>query len=74
MELLFSNIPSILGITLVLTTVYSIYLKVPGILVSAKNYSLGTPHSSDLSMRGRKFCWNSLFPTNFRKSSVCFKI
>lgn len=50
----FSKIPKTRGITDVFTTVYSIYLKVEGIFVSAKNYNLGTPHSRLLRSSGKK--------------------
>lgn len=45
-----------------------------GTLVSARNWSFGTPHSRDLFKRIKKFYWNSWGPTNFIKSSVFFRI
>ena len=39
----------------------------------AKDYSLGTPHSSDLLINGKKISWNSFGVTNFINISAFFK-
>ncbi len=70
----FSSIISILGMIDYFTVLYSICLMIRGTLVKARNCSFATPHSSDLFIRIRKFCWNSVGPTNFMKSSVFFRI
>jgi len=61
------------GRTCDLTTWYSIWVNIVLILLKARCWSFGTPHSRDLQSKGKKTSPNSFWLTKLTISSLFFK-